>query len=532
MSNEIPSNPSLKISGPVLSKTLKAYRERRRQTYDETDQRLQDARDWWKANYSELQSTGSLPDKAAGIESLNDDLSVNVIDLEILAFSYNINRRMLDSLSAHRTSEMCVVVDSSEFDEIVEPALPMRMNRGSHYRLARHRLSKTEDVSIGHVVLDAFGGESDGHQHLGDELSIVLDGELEMELEDSGLFARLKKGSFLHFYAEQNHRARNKCETPAHCLVIRFHQTWSKGVRYELCDEFSRSGVRVDRFARKARDADKRTKSSAIKSVDKGARSEQLPEVMSRAYSEAMAAIMPFDILRKSETALGSASTTKSPVDFSDDNSEVHDRFGLGRMLMACAAGYAGRPRLTLDALKEKAKHRGFKRTRSWFDRLHKGLSRVTLGDLKAIAPIYEVGRVLLLNYAYPARRSAIAVEAEDGWDKVPASFFEDAKRDYEGVSYSLPRRRLAHSDIAICELSLEPGRSTPQHRHPGREMLLPLQASRFQLSLGGTTAVLETPSEAEFGRHVYAHFDSTIQHSVTNVGDEPARAMVIRFFS
>jgi quercetin dioxygenase-like cupin family protein len=84
---------------------------------------------------------------------------------------------------------------------------------------------KLADTDAAFVFLYlAPGGQSTSHHHPGDELILLLHGTVSVAFEDSGLTCELTKGSFAHFYAEQNHSVVNTSSAEAQLFIIRFYQ--------------------------------------------------------------------------------------------------------------------------------------------------------------------------------------------------------------------------------------------------------------------------------------------------------------------
>jgi hypothetical protein len=78
------------------------------------------------------------------------------------------------------------------------------------------------------------GGESDIHEHPGDEFVLVRSGEVEVRFEDTGLRTTLRSGEFMHYYAEQRHSAFNVGDRPAELFVVRFYQVATTGTRQAI----------------------------------------------------------------------------------------------------------------------------------------------------------------------------------------------------------------------------------------------------------------------------------------------------------
>ena len=105
-------------------------------------------------------------------------------------------------------------------------------------------------------------------------------------------------------------------------------------------------------------------------------------------------------------------------------------------------------------------------------------LPRGFLDDVgKLYGNIYDL---LLLRFLFPAVPGMIVFRPRKAND--PESVFKDGVSNDDlkfevpdGISYSMPTRNLAGSDIAMSELTLGPGARTDWNKHPGYELILPL---------------------------------------------------------
>ncbi len=171
---------------------------------------------------------------------------------------------------------------------------------------------------------------------------------------------------------------------------------------------------------------------------------------------------------------------------------------------------------MTFDDLVRISKSKGLSYSRSRFVRLHHGEIQVKKEELPALADIYGVTPALFYNFLFPAFRYAIAVHDEKDMSVLPTEFVTR-----EEVVYSVPRRRLAHSDTTVAVMRLDPGASTMESRHPGYEILKPLEG-QVAVEFGST-------KNPEIKAGAYAIFYSGIDHRVCNRGQTPARVLVLR---
>jgi quercetin dioxygenase-like cupin family protein len=457
-----------RVGARELGRLLRAFRERQKKSREAVEAELPD---------EVKQRFGGV----AEIEDASDGtLRMSNGDLEAIADTWGIPKLMLDPLLSERVDEVCLVEALKESEPVGRAGMAKYGTR-AHYRIPKRKLRDTEEVAIVHLELEPEdkvepGGHSDSHTHCGDELLFVLgEGTVEVRLEDSGLWTRLGPGGYVHFYAEQRHSAWNIGPKPVRLFIIRFYQLESPGTRFAYLE--------------------------ALKATNPNR------NLISRVVEETKAALAPFD-MRDGQT----------------DSAEIRDRFGLARLLKrVCGPEFRGKGNdLSRQDLADRAAAQQLSYKRSWFDRLHHGQAEVPVADVPVLAKkIYEIEPMLLYDFVFPVQRNAVAVRWPDDFRPVPESFLGAA-----GVSYQVPCRRLAHSDIAIARLQLEPGASTPadRHRHPGQELLVPLQGV-CEVRFGNVRAPLDARE------HRYAHYLSHREHQVVNVGTEPAEHLVLRFY-
>jgi quercetin dioxygenase-like cupin family protein len=194
----------------------------------------------------------------------------------------------------------------------------------------------------------------------------------------------------------------------------------------------------------------------------------------------------------------------------------VVDRQAFGRFLkLLCSERLRGVGKgLSLTQLAIRAGESKYSFSRSKLDRILSGQSPVAEEDLPKLAELCEVEPMALYDFLLPDFHSAIAVHGQDDMDKVKAPFLP------EGVTYWLPRRRLAHSETMIALLTLEPNRGTKANRHPGQEILVLLEG-QVRVRLGADDWLLE--------KGFCAHYESNAEHTAWNVGKETAKLLCIK---
>jgi len=219
---------------------------------------------------------------------------------------------------------------------------------------------------------------------------------------------------------------------------------------------------------------------------------------------------------------------TKSKFQNLYEPNEVLDRYSLGRFLKVfCCEGLfteASDKRVTIDTLVKRAKtlpkNTKHNYNRSKFSRIHQGKADITEHDLLDLAHIYEVDPLLLYNFVFPAFQHAIAVRpnSENSLKLVPSEILT-----CKNVSYEVPCCRLANSNSSIAIVTIGAKTETTPNYHPGWELLKVLE--------GEIVVELNSAQQNILKKGWYAHFYSHITHKIQNIGDSPAKIIVIRFF-
>jgi len=461
-----------RVNRRELAQLLRAFRKHRNETVELVETRLQQALSGGAATDfafgSLLFATGVVEMESAEEGAIELDLGA----FEFLAEVYKIPRLMLDPLLSVRAEGNCLVQSRDEFLEVGSARAPAYYGDGACYAVAGSRLQGAEEVAVVRLELQR-GGHSDAHAHPGDELLYVREGNVEVRLLDTGLWTRLGPGDYVHFDAEQLHGAWNVGDGRAELFILRFYQLGPEGTRAKFL-----ASLRAQRPS---------------------------PNLLRRARTELAATVAPF-------TKRGAQ---RGPQ-------EVVDRFGLARLLaLVCSRGFQRTARnSSLKDLEKRARWLGYEQYhKGFFDRLHHGEKPVEVEELPRLAEVYGVEPMLLFEFVYPAFRNAVAVRQPADWDRLPEEFLGG-----QGVIYSLPRRRLADSDLAIASVELGAGAETPLNRHPGQEILLPLEGA-IEVRFG------EARVEANSTADAFVHYHSGTEHRVINPAIHPARLLVVRLY-
>lgn len=419
-----------------------------------------------------------LPDRLKGLESprSRDELFLSVTDLHEIAKAYDVHRLMLDPLLTRPESGPVVVGRCSEFMNVSQLPGETHLGVSATYTIPQASLKDTDDVAFVHLTLGE-GGYSDVHDHPGEELMYVRKGQIELRFMDSGQWTRLEKGAYCHFYSEQLHGAWNVGAGDAELFVIRFYQLAEFGTRLQVLHDLT----------------------ELMKDLSLGRTTKRSTHLLARVIADMGSNVDPF----------GGGGTDRS-------GAEVLDRFGMGRFLrLVCSSRFQGGEKsLSLKEL-EGLGVPGF--TRSKIDRLHNGLAPVRRDELPSLEALYGVPAFLFFNYLYPSFKNAISVRLDD-YAEVPRDFITS-----EGVTYSVPRRRLSDTDLALARVVLKPGASTPPNRHPGHELILVLRGEVGVRAGGSAGAIVLAANQ-------YAHYSSVASHRVENVGRHVAEFIAVRF--
>lgn len=348
------------------------------------------------------------------------------------------------------------------------------------------KLAGTEDIAIVHLTLRAGGrgkvsGRSEVHQHPGDELMLVLSGKLRVQLPDIGIESELGSGDYIHFYAEQRHSARSVGRTDARVLVIRYLQLHGMGTRYSLY-----SDVKAGKSWRK---------------------------VAEQVRQEFLQTLKPFDLAGK----------------HSKSDREIADRFGLGRFLKSAADAGRLTNKMLLQRATERNRELSFRKGSP--GRLYKMEKPIHESELKTLADIYRTYPAVLYDFLYPAHqpvvqvRNPLEIQEKSDWETIPDSVVraDEVGNQSIGITYQVPRQRLAHSDMSISFLTMQPSAETAMHSHPGFELILPLSGKI-------TIRQSETAHLLDHKLHLYAHFLSKEVHMIKN-GAVESQLLVIRFY-
>ncbi len=420
--------------------------------------------------------------ESGGIDAIEAALSGTIEitddDLAVLADAYHLDRILLDTILATPAETVCLVQPSDQFLTL-ERIGDLPYGRGVTLGIPGRALSSAEDVALALIEIEP-GRWTKGHRHSGDEFLLVRQGDVDVLLGDLGVQVHLRKHDYLHFYSEQYHRIVNCGEKSASVLVLRAPLSDS---RAELTREL-------------------------------GARS--IPGALTQLATQEL------------EMNVYCNATNSIPGNLRHEGgNHIMDRRALASLLRQLCSDEFREPdkKLTLNVLAQRGGAYGLKRTK--FHRLHHGTADIQERDLGSLATVYETDPLLLYNFLAPSFRSAVQVcmsrspglpsEAKGDYWTVPSEFVGN-----DEAEYCVPCRRLADAQLALAVVDLPPYGKTMEHRHPGHQIIVPLQGSsdlRFD----------ETVTRFSAEEHVFLHFSSRHRHRVVNTTTEPCQFLALR---
>ncbi len=334
-----------------------------------------------------------------------NSIPLGVQDLDAIGELFDISSLLLDPLLSESVSGDSLTLDFNRDFSMIHRS--KRRGKEATY-LTPHRRLEGTDAAFVRLMLPSKG-ESDKHEHPGDEIIWVESGEIELQFELSGINVTLRESDLVHFYAEHRHKVVAK--KPARCFIIRFYQIGSENTRQFLWQalEAMLSGSDGGRF-------------TTLKNEARAWIHEILPT-------------------------------------YRKENGEVNDLLGLARFLLRWR-----------DFHRQSDDDRG-PIDETAVTKLENAL--LGAGDqacLRDVAQSYGVKEFLLHSYRARAVPGLIVLRQQD-FKKLSsdqaARLFQNAK---QGVEYSLPWRNLSCADMSLAKVTLQPGGTTGPNFHPGFE--------------------------------------------------------------
>jgi len=166
----------------------------------------------------------------------------------------------------------------------------------------------------------------------------------------------------------------------------------------------------------------------------------------------------------------------------------------------------------------------------NWFRDLEKGklsVDKDTISELSSSADVFDL---LTWEFLFPAVPGQVVVRRMESGEQVDWADMGEVAKQFPnvqprpGVTYEIPRRNLACSDLVITRLTLDKQTSTPSNRHPGFELLLPL-TGEVTVEYDGNDIC-----EVASGKQL-AYYRSDVKHRIYNKSDTRAEIFLIRLY-
>jgi quercetin dioxygenase-like cupin family protein len=156
-----------------------------------------------------------------------DKLKLKFDQMRTLAEALEVHSLMIAPLLARPFRGGCLYLRLPDFIRPV-PLPGHAYGEGASYAVQGQRYLGS-DANFVYLWLRP-NGRSDEHSHVGDEIMVPLQGEVDLLLSQSGARVPLREGEVAHFYAEQTHAAVNRSDDkPAFLFIIRSYHAALKG---------------------------------------------------------------------------------------------------------------------------------------------------------------------------------------------------------------------------------------------------------------------------------------------------------------
>jgi len=477
-------NSAQTVNEEQLGRLLKAFRDYRRvprrEVLDRFDELFASHREdlaWVKTDAWLRGRTTDDEGRETRLRKIESGVFIGELDFECthpLAAACGFPDLMLDPLLSD-------VANGDELVESVERFQPTHRSNlplGCGYAVPQFRLEGTDPAFVRLDLEPA--SHTISHSHPGDELLLVLHGEIEVRLENSGLRTSIGRGDYVHFCSEQPHSAWNLSQRErAVVLVVRFYQLKEGCIRRAVARA-------VDRMH------DPRAEPS-------------MKEFKKTVYP------WLYQITRVPDRKLA------------DPPDKLLDPVGLGRLIQMIRRSNKGTVKPAIDQLAKKAREQGSKLSYEGIRHLANGVEveRANRKDLTALANALNVEPVLFYGCLFPPVPNSVVVRKDEDLKQIVPPVFA-----VPGTArYALPIRNLAGSDISLTFLTLGPRGRSPKNHHPGHELIIPLEGEVAVHFKGGGH------SRASANELEYAHFRSMREHWVANTGRQDAEVFAIRFY-
>lgn len=277
---------------------------------------------------------------------------------------------------------------------------------------------------------------SNFHNHFGDELTYVLDGQLQLEF-GNGVNINLNKNDFAVFDATQFHRGVNPSkDKKAKVLIIRNKFLFELGTRDQLREKISQT----------------------LKNRDSTPSKTELADLI-KAFSCTL------------------AKKNFKPSNKNAKSESISDTYSLGRFLERRIKEQS----LSIGTIAKKAELYDISENKTYFSRLHHGQVEVKLRELPIIAEIYNTNPLILYNFSSSVEANAIVTRNLENVAETNIFSASGEEVSHTKFKYRIPPINLELSDIQVAHATISAGSIFKQNSHNqqnGSEILFLLSGS------------------------------------------------------
>lgn len=345
--------------------------------------------------------------------------------------------------------------------------------------------------------------QSNHHFHPGDEITVVLKGEVEFYLDSMGVVQRLREFDYIHFEAEHPHVVRNTSDKEAIFISIRI---------LRILDESTRL-----RFWSVIKDA-----VADLTSIDNELDHNVDLLSLIPALKKALGASHSIEHLKRKVSRLHRVTEwllkIRKPANRLEGVPEVVRDFECLHRRVNGFLKYREKRGETV----ERRKFISNPMLKSVLD----GRERpINIADLDVIRDELKVPIALLYDSLIPPIQTATSISKESDW-------VEPRSHTPGRGTYRLPCRKLLGGDVDIVRLLLNRKERSPLNDHPGFELILCTKGvARIRFSSNNPANGQAAPPADMLIRPLQiCHFDSTTPHEVSNEESDLVELFVIRF--
>lgn len=407
-----------------------------------------------------------------------------------------------------------------------------QLKNESVYQFSEERLDES-DCIISHVTLARASdpldeenaprdncrpkqGESDKHWHPGDELLLVLDGAIDLVLEDNGIvIQRLRKWDYAHFRAEQSHHVRNRSSNAeAHILILRLNQIQG-GYRRKIAKDLAT-------FVGLLKNASKANLSSKDTANLQGLLDNGLMSWLHGRNQQYLSGHSLGDGFIRDFSGLGGFLRRNGLTNGRCNPTAIGTAIDAHLKDKTCIV--TDKKRKVLTTVKNRA-------ARLFSGEIEPGANKE---HLHVLADCTGIPRFLFYQFLFPRiphlvvlRSHPRTINGGNPFNDIsnPANpvNFENYELKENAGNYYIPHRTLSGSDVATSYLWLNDGKSCPKNTHPGYEFILCLHGKVKIEFDGGENKKELLPFDCILFRGEQPH--------VVSAGEDGAFLFVVRIY-